>query len=211
MDDRRLAAMEPCTLHQSLLSAECKASRTEGRDRDRCIAPNRAGGGNHLRLWAGLSEALFGEWRLPLRSMPQKESSSSPENSPPRTDQISWWSQFACHVVRRLSLFAFLTLCLVRAPRSSAAGALRIIRHELEVAVRVGWAEIGVFGLSRLPVARPNKPHPMCGFDEILTGNALSAGEHLQAGHLDRRPSAANANRQGCDRRWSRATPSHAL
>jgi hypothetical protein len=60
------------------------------------------------------------------------------------------------------------TLCLVRAPRSSADGALRIIRHELEVAVRVGWAEIGVFGLSRLPVARPNKPHPMCGFDEIL-------------------------------------------
>ena len=44
-------------------------------------APNRAGGGNHLRLWAGVSEALFGEWRLPLRSMPQKESSSSPESA----------------------------------------------------------------------------------------------------------------------------------
>jgi hypothetical protein len=61
MDYRRLAAMEPGTLHQSFLSAECKAGGTEGRDRDRCIASNRAGGGNYLRLWAGLSEALFRE------------------------------------------------------------------------------------------------------------------------------------------------------
>src|SRR6516165_2783832 len=88
MDHRRLAAMEPGTLHQSFLSAECKTSRTPGRDRDRGSAPNRAGGGNYLRLWARLREVLFGEWRLPLRSMPQKESSSSPKSSPPPTDRL---------------------------------------------------------------------------------------------------------------------------
>jgi hypothetical protein len=93
MDHRRLAAMEPGTLHQSFLSAERKTSRTQRRYRDRGTTPNGAGGGDYLRLWAGVCEVLFGEWRLPLRSMPQKESSSSPENSLPRTDQISWWSQ----------------------------------------------------------------------------------------------------------------------
>src|SRR6516164_11591959 len=88
MDHRRLAAMEPGTLHQSFLSAECKTNRTPGRDRDCGFAPNRAGGGNYLRLWTRLCEILFGEWRLPLRSMPQKESSSSPKSSPPRTDRL---------------------------------------------------------------------------------------------------------------------------
>src|SRR6516162_1756002 len=63
--------------------------RTQGRDRDRGSAPNRARGGNHLRLWAGVPEVLFGEWRLPLPSVSQKESSSSPESAPrPQTDQI---------------------------------------------------------------------------------------------------------------------------
>jgi hypothetical protein len=61
MDHRRLAAMERRTLHQSFLPIECKASGTQGRDSDRGTAANRAGGGNYLRLWAGLSEAFFGK------------------------------------------------------------------------------------------------------------------------------------------------------
>src|SRR4029077_2407445 len=98
MDHRRLAQTEPGPLHQSFLSAECKTSRTQTRDRDRGSAPTPARGGDPLRLWVGLLEVLFGEWRLPLCSMPQKESSSSPKSSPPRTDQINWWSQFATTV-----------------------------------------------------------------------------------------------------------------
>jgi hypothetical protein len=107
MDHRRLAAMEPGTLHQSFLSAERKTSRTQRRYRDRGTTPNRAGGGDYLRLWAGVCEVLFGEWRLPLRSMPQKESSSSPENSLPRTDQISWWSQLRGTSSARRLLYLF--------------------------------------------------------------------------------------------------------
>src|SRR5215467_5009622 len=38
MDHRWLAAMERGPLHQSFLSAECKTSRTKGRDRDRGTA-----------------------------------------------------------------------------------------------------------------------------------------------------------------------------
>jgi hypothetical protein len=118
MDHRRLAAMEPGTLHQSFLSAERKTSRTQRRYRDRGTTPNRAGGGDYLRLWAGVCEVLFGEWRLPLRSMPQKESSSSPENSLPRTDQISWWSQLRGTSSARRLLY-LLTPCLLRAPSSA--------------------------------------------------------------------------------------------
>src|SRR6516165_5653389 len=88
MDHRWLAAMERGPLHQSFLSAECKTSRTKGRDRDRGTTANRARGGNHLRLWEAVCGALFGEWRLPLCSMPQTESSSSQENSPPQMDHI---------------------------------------------------------------------------------------------------------------------------
>jgi hypothetical protein len=40
---------------------------------DRGSAPHRTGGGNYLRLWAGISQVLFGKWGLPLRSVPQKE------------------------------------------------------------------------------------------------------------------------------------------
>src|SRR5436309_2237338 len=83
INNRWLTAMERCPLHQSFLSAECKTSRTKGRDRDRGTTPNRARRGNHLRLWAAVCEILFGEWWLPLPGMPQKESSSSPQNSPP--------------------------------------------------------------------------------------------------------------------------------
>src|SRR5262249_15490367 len=80
--------MERCPLHQSFLSAECKTSRTKGRDRDRGTTPNRARRGNHLRLWAAVCGVLFGEWWLPLCSMPQTESSSSQESSPPQLDHI---------------------------------------------------------------------------------------------------------------------------
>jgi hypothetical protein len=44
----------------------------------------------HRNGAAGVSEVLFGEWWLPLRSMSQKQSSSSPEGTPARqTDQKS--------------------------------------------------------------------------------------------------------------------------
>jgi hypothetical protein len=52
-------APERGTLHQSFLSAECKASGTQRRYRVRGIAANRAGGGNYLRLRAGVSEVLL--------------------------------------------------------------------------------------------------------------------------------------------------------
>src|SRR5215469_17494557 len=88
MDHRWLAAMERGPLHQSFLSAECKTSRTKGRDRDHGITPNRARRGNHLRLWAAVCGVLFGEWWLPLCRMPQAESSPSQENSPPQMEHI---------------------------------------------------------------------------------------------------------------------------
>jgi len=93
-DHRRLAAMERGALHQSFLPAEYKTSGTQGQDRDRSTAPNRGGRRNHLRLWAGVCEVFFGKRRLPLRSMPKKESSLSPESAPPpqMVDQISWRS-----------------------------------------------------------------------------------------------------------------------
>ena len=40
LDHRRLAAMEPSTLHQSFLSAECNAGRRLGRYSDRGAAAN---------------------------------------------------------------------------------------------------------------------------------------------------------------------------
>ena len=70
MDHRWLAAMERGALHQSFLRAKCKAGGTQRRDRDRGIAPDRARGRNHLRLWTRLSKVFFGEWGLPLRSLP---------------------------------------------------------------------------------------------------------------------------------------------
>ena len=42
MVDRRVAAMECCTLYQPLVSAECEACGSQGRDRDCRIASNRA-------------------------------------------------------------------------------------------------------------------------------------------------------------------------
>src|SRR5262249_1350307 len=88
MDHRWLATMERGPIHQSFLSAQCKTSRTKGRDHDRGTTPNRARRGNHLRLWAAVCGVLFGEWWLPLCSMSQTESSSSQESSPPQLDHI---------------------------------------------------------------------------------------------------------------------------
>jgi hypothetical protein len=60
--------MESGALHQSFLSTECESDRTRRRNRDRRIAPYRAGGGNHLRLRTGISGLFFQE-RLPLPGM----------------------------------------------------------------------------------------------------------------------------------------------
>jgi hypothetical protein len=70
-----------------------------------------------------------------------------------------------------------LTLCLVRAPRSSAEGALRIVRHELEVALGAGRAENSALSARRFHAAlvcRSFAQHPTTMYFPHLVGDACS-------------------------------------
>jgi hypothetical protein len=55
-----------CVRQRRSAGEDVRICGAQGRDRNCGSAPNRAGRGNYLRLLAGVSEVLSGEWRLPL-------------------------------------------------------------------------------------------------------------------------------------------------